>query len=202
MRVRPGNFVVLKAMVMSTSPPASATLDDLYAVDGKAELIAGRIVKFMPSGFAPSRAAMKIAMRLDAYSDRTKAGLAFADGVGYALKRSLRQGRQSFCPDASYYIGPLPRNRMRFIDGVPALAVEVRSEGDYGESAETRLADKRADYFEAGTEVVWDVDPLARTVAVYRAAAPQQPDIYPTGQIADAEPALPGFRVPVDDIFS
>jgi Uma2 family endonuclease len=187
---------------MSTSSPATATLDDLYAIDGKAELIGGRIVTFMPSGFAPSNAAFKIAMNLDRYSQQTSSGKAFADGIGYALKIPLLTGRQSFCPDASFYTGPPPKNRMRFVEGVPALAVEVRSEGDYGEAAESRLASKRADYFEAGSDVVWDVDPLARTVAVYRASAPDQSSVYSAGQTADAEPALPGWRLAVDEIFA
>jgi Uma2 family endonuclease len=187
---------------MSTSSPATATLDDLYAVEGKAELIAGRIVTFMPSGFAPSRAAGKLYIRLELYSETTKSGLAFGDGVGYALKRPLKSGRQSFCPDASLFIGSPPKNRMRFIDGVPALAVEVRSEGDYGESAEERLAAKRADYFEAGTQVVWDVDPLARTIAVYRSTAPDQPDLFSARQSADGQPAAPGLLVPVDEVFA
>ena len=187
---------------MSTSPPAAATLDDLYAIDGKAELIAGRIVKFMPSGDAPSQATFEVAVRLREYAQMSRSGKAYADGVGYALKRPLRHGRQSFCPDASFYSGPLPKNRMRFIEGVPALAVEVRSEGDYGDAAEDRLADKRADYFEAGTQVVWDVDPLARTVAVYRVSSPEHADVYAAGQTANAEPALPGFQVSVDSIFA
>ena len=71
---------------------------------------------------------------------------------------------------------------MRFIDGAPTFAVEVRSEEDYGPAAQREMAAKRADYFEAGTLVVWDVDPVART-------------------IADAEPAVPGWKVSVDDIF-
>ncbi|MEX2140002.1 MAG: Uma2 family endonuclease [Pirellulales bacterium] len=187
---------------MSTSPPATATLDDLYAVDGKAELIAGRIVRFMPSGDAPSHAAFEIAVRLREYAQKSRVGKAYADGVGYALSRPLTNGRQSFCPDASYYVGSRPKNRMRFIEGVPTLAVEVRSEGDYGEAAEERLAAKRADYFEAGTQVVWDVDPLARTVAVYRSSSPERPDLISAGQVADAEPVLPGFTVPADDIFA
>ena len=70
---------------MSTSSPATATLDDLYAVEGKAELIAGRIVKFMPSGDAPSNAAFEIAVRLRDYAKNTGTGKAYADGVGYAL---------------------------------------------------------------------------------------------------------------------
>jgi Uma2 family endonuclease len=187
---------------MSTSSPATATLDDLYAVEGKAELIAGRIVKFVPSGHSPSRAAFEIAVQLRDYARRIGLGNAYADGVGYALKKPLSNGRQSFCPDASFYMGSLPKNRMRFVEGVPALAVEVRSEGDYGETAEERLAAKRADYFEAGTQVVWDVDPLARTIVVYRSSAPQQPDVFSSGQSADAQSAAPGLLVPVDEVFA
>jgi len=187
---------------MSTNSPAMATLDDLYAVEGKAELIAGRIVKFEPSGYAPACAALEFAVQFHDYEQQAGRGIGFAGGLGYALTEPLRNGRQSFCPDASYYTGPLPENRMRFIEGAPDLAVEVRNECDYGKAAEERLAAKRADYFEAGTQVVWDVDPLARTVAVYRSNASDQPDVFSAGQSADAEPAAPGLKVSVDDVFA
>jgi Uma2 family endonuclease len=90
---------------------------------------------------------------------------------------------------------------MRFIDGPPDFAAEVRSENDYGPSAEDAMADKRSDYFTAGTRVVWDVDPLAETVAVYRSDAPAQATVYRRGDVADAEPAVPGWRMPVDAVF-
>jgi Uma2 family endonuclease len=102
----------------------------------------------------------------------------------------------------SYYDGPLPKNLMRFVDGPPKCAVEVRSENDYGPAAERDMAAKRDDYFEAGTLVVWDVDPIAETVAVYRASAPNKPDVFRKGETADAEPAMPGWRMKVDDIFA
>jgi hypothetical protein len=38
-----------------------ATIDDLYRVDGKAELVDGRIVRFMPTGDLPSTVAFEIA---------------------------------------------------------------------------------------------------------------------------------------------
>jgi Uma2 family endonuclease len=116
----------------------------------------------------------------------------------------LPSGRESFCPDNSYYDGPTPAaaaDRMRFIQGAPKLAVEVRSENDYGPAAETALAAKRGDYFTAGTRVVWDVDPLARTVAVYRADDPDQPTVYGIDDIAEAEPAVPGWTLPLREIF-
>jgi Uma2 family endonuclease len=187
---------------MSTTTQTAATLDDLARVEGKAELIAGRIVRFMPSGDAPSLVAFEIAVRLREYARQCGVGVAYADGLGYALTTPLPNGRQSFSPDASYYDGPRPQNRMRFIEGVPKLAVEVRSENDYGPAAEADLAAKRADYFAAGTPVVWDVDPIAATVAVYRSDAPDRPVAYSGGQEAEAEPALPGWRLPVDEIFT
>jgi len=41
------------------------------------------------------------------------------------------------------------------------ISREVRSEGDYGPTAEAAIAKKRADYFAAGTLVVWDVNLLS-----------------------------------------
>ena len=90
---------------------------------------------------------------------------------------------------------------MRFIEGPPTFAVEVRSENDYGPAAERAIAAKRADYFAAGTLVVWDVDPVAERVHVYRASDPDRPATYGPGQDAEAEPAVPGWAIAVDRVF-
>jgi hypothetical protein len=63
------------------------------------------------------------------------------------------------------------------------------------------LAEKRTDYFAAGTLVVWDVDPLAKTISVYRKSAPKKKTVFRAGDEADAEPAVPGWRVKTDWIF-
>jgi Uma2 family endonuclease len=178
----------------------AATLDDLAKVDGKAELIAGRIVRQMPTGHLPSRVAFRIASSLDQHSDAIGHGVAYSDNIGYAIPK-LPSGRESFSPDASYYTGPAPTNPMRFVPGSPTFAVEVRSENDYGDAALEAMAAKRADYFQAGTLVVWDVDPLGRAVLKYRADAPDQPTRFVQGDEADAEPAVPGWRMPVDQMF-
>jgi Uma2 family endonuclease len=91
---------------------------------------------------------------------------------------------------------------MKFGEGAPVFAVEVRSEGDYGPRAEREMAKKRADYFAAGTLVVWDVDLLSDDVVrVYRASYPEKPKIYRKGQVAEAEPAVPGWTMSVDELF-
>ena len=79
---------------------------------------------------------------------------------------------------------------MRFVEGPPTFAVEVRSENDYGDAAEEEMAAKRADYFLAGTLVVWDVDPLAESILKYQATSPDRPIRFHRGEQADAEPAV------------
>ena len=182
-------------------PQTAATLDDLHRVEGKAELIAGRIVYLMPTGFRPGQFGGRIYRSLDDYSVIAGRGVALPDNVGFVVPE-LSSGRQSFSPDASFFLGLLPSDEMDFIDGPPTFAAEVRSKGDYGDAAEAEMAAKRADYFEAGTPVVWDVDPNAKLIRVYRALEPDQPTVFSRGQAADAEPAVPGWRLSVDQLFA
>lgn len=91
---------------------------------------------------------------------------------------------------------------MNLFDGAPAFAVEVRSKNDYGAQAEKQIAQKRADYFAAGTQVVWDVDLLSEDVIKkYVADRPDEPQIFRRGELADAEPAVSGWTMSVDDLF-
>jgi Uma2 family endonuclease len=176
-------------------------VDDLYRVKDKAELIGGRIVYFMATGRRPNRIAGRIYRGLDDHARQVGVGEAYTDNMGFVVPE-LPSGRESFSPDASYYVGPFPANDMRFIEGPPTFAAEVRSEHDYGPAAEAEMAAKRADYFAAGTLVVWDVDPLAECIHVYRATTPTQPTTYHRGDVAEAEPAVPGWRFAVGEVFA
>ena len=186
---------------MATDITIRATLDDLYRVEGKAELIGGRIVHQMASGDLPSRIAFEIAASLRNHAKATKHGRVSADGIGYSVPE-MPSGRESFSPDASFYDGPAPSNAMRFIKGIPIFAAEVRRQFDYETAAQSRLAAKREDYFAAGTDVVWDVDPESENLSEILRRCPTKPTVFGMGQLADAEPAVPGWRVAMDDIFA
>ena len=179
------------------STKTRATIEDLYKVEGKAELVNGEIVLMSPTGGWPGNASLMIATSLVTYVRRTGHGRAVGDNVGFRVDLPPRE---SFSPDAAYYVGPDPR--MKFYDGAPLFAAEIRSENDYGPAAEDNITQKRADYFACGTLVVWDVDLLREDVVqVYRANDPDNPTIYRRGDIAEAEPAVPGWRMPVDELF-
>jgi Uma2 family endonuclease len=182
------------------STKAEATVDDLYRVpeNGKAEIVNGELVLMSPTGGVPGRAAGKIFISLHEYERRVGGGYAFPDNVGFIVNLP---NRRSFSPDAAFYKGEL-RGGL-FLEGAPVFAVEVRSTDDYGPAAETRMAQKRADYFAAGTLVVWDVDVLReKVVQVYRKDKPDNPTVYHSYEIAEAEPALSGWTLPMGEILS
>lgn len=176
-----------------------ATVEDLYHVpeNGKAELVNGELVLMPPTGDLPSSAAGEIFASLRTYARQTGTGRAYTDNAAFIVNLPHRR---SFSPDAAFHLGP--RTGGKFLQGAPIFAVEVRSESDYGPKAERDMAEKRADYFAAGTLVVWDVDVLKdEAVRVYRVAAPDKPTVYRRGEMAEANPALPGWTMPVDDLF-
>jgi Uma2 family endonuclease len=175
-----------------------ASVEDLYRLPdkGKAEIVNGEIVLMSPTGDMPGRAGGAIYVNLRGV-ERQAGGRAYPDNVGF---RVGLPNRKSFSPDVAFYVGK--PSGMKFLDGAPVFAVEIRSENDYGKDAEREIELKRKDYFAAGTLVVWDVDLLSdEVVKVYRASDPDNPKIYRRGELAEAEPAVPGWRMPVDDLF-
>jgi Uma2 family endonuclease len=173
-----------------------ATVADLSKVEEKAELVNGEIVIMSPASAGHGRVAYKIAESIHEYEKRTGRGAAFPDNVGFIVDLP---NRQSFSPDAAYFFGPY--NDEEFVSGAPDFAVEVRSPEDFGPVAEAKMAEKRADYFAAGTAVVWDVDMVREDVIrVYRAASRDTPVVYGVGDVAEAEPILPGWKLPVANL--
>jgi Uma2 family endonuclease len=176
-----------------------AAIEDLYKLpeNGKAEIVNGELIRMSPTGGKPGRAAGKIFASLNAYEEEHGGGYAFGDNVGFVVNLP---NRDSFSPDAAWYVGTM--EGLKFLQGAPVFAVEVRSEGDYGPQAEREIAQKRQDYFAAGTKVVWDVDLLSEDVIrKYMASQPDKPTIFRRGDRADAEPAVPGWKMPVEALL-
>jgi Uma2 family endonuclease len=59
---------------------------------------------------------------------------------------------------------------------------------------------KRREYFAAGVEQVWIVDPNSRTVAVYTDA--EEFRLYTEGESIDGGEILPGFVLRLSDVFA
>ena len=118
--------------------------------------------------------------------------------VGEARVR-LRTDPPSFVGVDVAYVAPGSKpasgRKAKYVDGPPVLVVEVLSPSDEQED----IADKVAEYLDAGVPLVWVVDPWFSTVIVHRPDA--KPQLFNADQEITAEPHLPGFRVPVADFF-
>ncbi len=80
-------------------------------------------------------------------------------------------------------------------EGAPDLAVEVRSPGDRS----TELDAKMRSYLRAGTDLGWAIDPVARTVAVYRPGSPVH--VLHDSDTIDGGDVLPGLEIAISRIF-
>jgi len=190
-------------LVKSLDAERNALVEALSHVpeNGKAEIVHGKVVRLALAGAGPGRAAARIALSLSRHEEQppVRRGLAFGGSLAFLVDLPHRD---SFSPAAAWYVGTLPEIEMDFLPGAPAFAAEVRSKNDYGPKAEREIAEKVRDYLAAGTQVVWDVDTLGRDVIkAYQALNPDAPTVYRRGDVAEAEPAVPGWAVAVDALL-
>ena len=103
-------------------------------------------------------------------------------------------------PDLAFIPWDRLPNRQRPTEPIPDispdLAVEVLSAGNT--PAEMRL--KREDYFGANVQLVWEVDPRARTVTVYTGV--DDDVVLNENDTLDGGSVLPGFTLPLRDLFA
>jgi Uma2 family endonuclease len=96
--------------------------------------------------------------------------------------------------------GPNPeigwKGNMAYLDGPPLLAVEIPSPTD----EQVEIKSKVVSCLRAGVPLVWVVDPEFQTVTVHRPGA--APVLFNVEQELTADPVLPGFRVPVAELFA
>lgn len=161
--------------------------------EGTWELIDGELVEVTPSANRSAWIAGEIFGHIRDHVRANDLGWAFGDGAGFILFND----RATVCsPDAAFVRRErLPQLTDRFAPVPPDLAVEVLSPSD-------RMADalsKVAMYLQAGVQLVWLVDPLDLSVTVFRPDA--SPKTLGENDTLDGGDVLPGFTLPVADIF-
>jgi Uma2 family endonuclease len=96
----------------------------------------------------------------------------------------------------------VPDHFDRRIEGLPDLAVEVRSPSTWRYD----IGKKRAAYERAGQPELWLVDTAARTVIICRRSSKDAPSFDIELELSETDeltsPQLPGFSLPVERIFS
>src|SRR4051812_24599447 len=158
------------------------------------ELVNGRVVPTMPTGDEHGDVESELGMRLRAYGKESKRGRAVGGEVGIYIRRNPDTVRAADLVFISRERDLRPRSKGYF-EIAPELVVEVLSPDD----RMSRVKDKLRDYFSAGVQVVWVVDPALRGVLVHRSLTDFT--VLDDRQILTDEELLPGFSVPVAELF-
>jgi Uma2 family endonuclease len=179
--------------------PGTATEGDLIEVNrrkqGLCELVEGTLVE-KPMGYAEAELALRLGAFLLDFVTRHKLGIvAGADGPLRITPSLFR------LPDVSFVSWDRLPGRKRPKTAIapiaPDLAVEVLSKGN----SKAEIALKLREYFEAGTRLVWLVDPRTRSVRVHTSPSDSTRLDADTGAALDGGLVLPGFRLPLTDLF-
>ena len=101
---------------------------------------------------------------------------------------------QSRKPDVAFVAGRIPTDPEAILALVPTLAVEVISPNNTAEEMEAKVKE----YLAAGTRLVWLTFPESRMVIAFWADGGA---VFKSGDTITAEPVLPGFACPVNDLF-
>jgi Uma2 family endonuclease len=184
--------------VLLQPPPGTATEADVLAVERRenrlCELVDGALVEKV-MGYRESLLALALAGFLRGFVLPRNLGLVSGpDGMMRLFPLLVRIPDVAFTawhriPGRRVPTEPVP-------DLVPDLAVEILSEGNTAEE----MARKRTEYFAAGVRLVWLIDPASRTVAVY--SGPDQSIVVDEAGTLDGAAVLPGFTLPVRDLFA
>ncbi len=179
-------------------PPGTATDEDAIGAEVRygclCELVEGTLVE-KPVGFEESVLASIIARLLGNFVMPRRLGpIAGEQGMLRIMPGRVRMPDVSFTSwgrlPADYVTNAAPRVS-------PDLAVEVLSPSNTA----AEMDRKRAEYFAGGTRLVWIVDPVGRTFAVYTPGG-SEPALFGVGGTVDGGDVLPGFTLDVADVFA
>jgi Uma2 family endonuclease len=179
-------------------PPGRATVRDLIRLhdrqDRLYELVDGVLVEKV-MGAKESHLAARIIRYLDSFTEEHGLGFVLApDGALQIMPGLVRIPDVSFVAWAKVPAREVPDAPVP--DLVPDLAVEVLS----ASNTPGEMRRKLKEYFLAGVQVVWFVEPIERTVTAY--TAPDRSTRLDEAKTLDGGEVLPGFKLPLNQLFA
>ena len=175
------------------------TADEFFRLyshkDGRYELVDGEVVEMAPTNEQHGATALNIGAAFFNYSRQNGIGRATVE-TGHVLRRGPDTVRG---PDVTFFLtGKEEWENLsgRFSSSAPDIAVEVVSPSNTASEMERKVTE----YLAAGSHRVWVVYPSSRTVSVHRADGTTI--TYADDDVITDDELLPGFSLPLTDIFS
>lgn len=161
---------------------------------GRSELVEGRIVRMSPTGDSHGSYEGNFFYEIRKFVDAYELGKVRVGEVGIYTQRNpdtVRGADVLFISNERY----AQKKSTSFLDVAPDLIVEILSPHDRWNDVMTKLRE----YFEIGVRLVWVADPQGQIVYAYRAIT--EVTEYLADDTLSGEEVLPGFSVPVSQLF-
>lgn len=160
------------------------------------ELVRGELRKMAPAGSEHGHIAGEVLAELRNHVKANGLGRTYVAETGFEIYSDPDTVR---APDAAF----VSRERVEatgrvtgYFPGAPDLAVEVVSPND----THSEVVEKALEWLEAGCRMVLVVEPKRKTVTVYRSR--EDICILAEGEVIDGADVVPGWRLPVAEIFT
>ena len=177
---------------ISLAPIATdMTLDEFCQSDLEGyEYVEGELIPIAPSTMEHGEISMSLSLLLGVHIHENKLGRLYPADTDFKLNDRLLKPDIAFVSSAR-----LPDDRRKVFSIPPDLAVEVVSPTDI----QYRIVEKALAYLNAGTRLVWIIEPVAKTVTVYRS----QTDIktFTIDDTLSGEDVVEGFSCQVAQLF-
>ena len=174
-------------------PPESIkmTLEEFLAYDVEGyEYVNGELVPMSPPSREHGEISINIIRYLDAHVYQNKLGRL------YTAETTFQVGERTVKPDVAFVLTDrLTGDKTKGFSIPPDLAVEVVSPSD----VQSRVAEKALAYLKAGTPLVWVLEPVTKTVTVYRSET--DIETLTRDDTLTGEDVVPGFSCPVVHLF-
>jgi len=175
---------------------ANVTVAELERLpdDGRRyDLLDGELISMSPAGEEHGYFAGLVLVALGNFVTPRRLGRVYAAETGFRLE----SGSETVLgPDVAFVRAERVQRDKSFARLAPDLAVEVRSPSDRRRS----IMEKVGRYLAAGTPLVWLLEPAQRAVTVFAAGEP--PRVLGVADVLDGGDVLPGFRLPLSDLFA
>ena len=157
-------------------------------IDGY-EYVKGALVPMSPPTRIHSKISVNVIRYLDQHVHENQLGEVHVEATFQVGERALK-------PDVAFVSTPrLDGDENTGFPIPPDLAIEVVSPSD----VQWRVVDKAFAYLDAGTRLVWVLDPRSKTVTVYRSESDIA--LLARKDTLTGEDVVPGFACPVSQLF-
>lgn len=162
----------------------------------RTELVRGRLVREPPAGMDHGSLAKQLTVLLSSFVDRHALGEVYTADTGFVLFEDPPTVR---APDVAFVSRdrlPSPEDSIGFGRLAPDLAIEIISPSN----SAVEILEKVEDYLEAGTRLVWVVEPRRRSITVYRSR--NEIRLLGEDDALEGYDVLPGFRLRIAEVFA